>query len=47
MLTVCPEPGCSAVTMGGTCTKHDPASIPVYPRGRPLVMTGLALAAAR
>jgi hypothetical protein len=35
MLDVCPVPGCSMITMGGTCVEHDiPVKI-VYPRGRP------------
>ncbi len=36
MLMTCPEPGCSSVTMGGTCIRHDPVPVRVYPRGRPL-----------
>ena len=35
MLSVCVIPGCSRLTMGGTCVEHDsPVSI-VFPRGRP------------
>lgn len=45
MLMLCPVPGCSSVTMGGTCIKHDPAVIPVYPRGRPIVEAGSVLVA--
>lgn len=46
MLMTCPEPGCSSVTMGGTCIKHDPVPVPDYPRGRPLV-ADLVVAGAR
>lgn len=37
ILTVCPAPGCRALTLGGTCVNHDPVEMPVYPRGRPFV----------
>jgi hypothetical protein len=37
MLFSCVTPGCSTLTMGGTCVEHDvPLSI-VFPRGRPHV----------
>lgn len=37
MLAVCPEPGCTRLTMGGTCVEHDmPVSV-AFPRGRPFV----------
>ena len=37
MLPSCVTPGCSTLTMGGTCVEHDvPLSI-VFPRGRPHV----------
>jgi len=37
MLSSCVTPGCSTLTMGGTCVEHDvPLSI-VFPRGRPHV----------
>ena len=35
MLSVCPEPGCSTLTMGGTCVAHDPPVQVTFPRGRP------------
>ena len=37
MLSVCPEPGCSTLTMGGTCVEHDPPVTVTYTRGRPYV----------
>jgi hypothetical protein len=37
LLSVCPVPGCSMVTMGGTCVAHDPPVKRVFPRGRPFV----------
>ncbi len=37
MLTVCPVPGCTSLTMGGTCVAHDPPVTTVFPRGRPYV----------
>ena len=35
MLSVCPAPGCSTLTMGGTCVEHDPPVAATFPRGRP------------
>jgi len=35
MLDVCPVPGCSTITMGGTCVAHDVPVTTVFPRGRP------------
>lgn len=35
MLAVCPEPGCTRLTMGGTCVEHDSPVSVTYPRGRP------------
>ena len=35
LLAVCTIPGCSTMTMGGTCVDHDAPSLVVYPRGRP------------
>jgi len=35
MLTQCSAEGCGALTLGGTCIKHDPVDAPSYPRGRP------------
>jgi hypothetical protein len=37
MLSVCPEPGCTTVTMGGTCVEHDPPATVAFVRGRPYV----------
>jgi hypothetical protein len=38
MLAVCPVPGCSRITMGGTCVEHDQPVTTVFPRGRPYVV---------
>jgi hypothetical protein len=35
MLDVCPVPGCSMLTMGGTCVEHDAPVKTSFPRGRP------------
>ena len=35
MLSVCPVPGCSTMTMGGTCVQHDLPVTTIFPRGRP------------
>jgi hypothetical protein len=35
MLAVCPVPGCTTVTMGGTCVAHDPPVTVTFERGRP------------
>ena len=35
MLSVCPVPGCTTLTMGGTCVRHDSPVKAVFPRGRP------------
>ena len=37
MLSVCPEPGCTTLTMGGTCVEHDPRVTVTFTRGRPYV----------
>jgi hypothetical protein len=37
MLVACSEPGCTTLTMGGTCVAHDPPATIVFPRGRPFV----------
>ena len=37
MLSVCPEPGCTTLTMGGTCVQHDPPVTIAFTRGRPFV----------
>jgi hypothetical protein len=44
MLAVCPVPGCSTITMGGTCVEHDQPVTTVFPRGRPYVPDVQALA---
>ena len=41
MLAVCPEPGCTRLTMGGTCVEHDLPTGATYPRGRPFVPESL------
>lgn len=35
MLDVCPFPGCTTLTMGGTCVTHDPPVSLTFERGRP------------
>ena len=35
MLAVCPAPGCTRLTMGGTCVEHDEPVTVSFPRGRP------------
>lgn len=35
MLMVCSTPGCTTLTMGGTCVAHDPPVTVTYARGRP------------
>jgi len=35
MLSVCPAPGCTRLTMGGTCVEHDEPVTVSFPRGRP------------
>ena len=37
LLTVCPVPGCSTLTMGGTCVEHDLPVTREFPRGRPYI----------
>ena len=37
MLVVCSTPGCTTLTMGGTCVAHDPPVTVTYARGRPYV----------
>ena len=32
-----PNPGCSTLTMGGTCVEHDPPVTVTFTRGRPYV----------
>ena len=42
MLSVCPEPGCPTLTMGGTCVEHDPPVTVTFARGRPYVAKAAA-----
>jgi len=35
LLEICPAPGCTTLTMGGTCVEHDVPALVVFPRGRP------------
>ena len=35
LLSVCSHPGCTTVTMGGTCVEHDAPVNIEFPRGRP------------
>jgi hypothetical protein len=35
MLCVCTFPGCTTLTMGGTCVRHDAPVTIDFPRGRP------------
>jgi hypothetical protein len=44
LLAVCPVPGCSTLTMGGTCVEHDPPVKTTFPRGRPFVGKSTPLA---
>ena len=37
MLSRCVIPGCSTLTMGGTCVEHDPPVTTTFERGRPFV----------
>jgi hypothetical protein len=37
LLAACSFPGCSTLTMGGTCVDHDLPVTVVFPRGRPYV----------
>jgi hypothetical protein len=37
LLVVCSAPGCTTLTMGGTCVAHDPPVTMTYARGRPYV----------
>lgn len=43
LLSECTEPGCSTLTMGGTCVEHDPPVYdpPVYVDGNPDVSAGV------
>jgi hypothetical protein len=42
MLVVCSAPGCTTLTMGGTCVAHDPPVTVTYARGRPYVQSAAA-----
>jgi hypothetical protein len=44
LLTPCTAPGCSTLTMGGTCVEHDVPVTTVFPRGRPFVAEADAFA---
>jgi hypothetical protein len=35
LLVPCSSPGCTTLTMGGTCVEHDVPVVVVFPRGRP------------
>ena len=35
MLSFCTAPGCTTLTMGGTCVSHDPPVTVTFERGRP------------
>ncbi len=35
LLESCSTPGCTTLTMGGTCVEHDVPAGVVFPRGRP------------
>jgi hypothetical protein len=37
MLTICSEPGCSTLVMGGRCLEHETGPIREFVRGRPLI----------
>jgi hypothetical protein len=37
MLTICSEPGCSTLVMGGRCLEHERRPIREFVRGRPLI----------
>jgi hypothetical protein len=43
MLSECPMPGCTTLTMGGTCVAHDPPATVTYTRGRPFVAVAVEL----
>lgn len=40
MLSLCTEPGCTTLTLGGTCVAHDPPVKLVFTRGRPFTPAG-------
>lgn len=37
MLSICSVPGCTTLTMGGTCVEHDEPVTASFVRGRPYV----------
>jgi hypothetical protein len=39
MLTICSEPGCSTLVMGGRCLEHETVPAREFVRGRPLLAT--------
>ena len=44
LLAVCPVPGCTRLTMGGTCVEHDEPVTVDFPRGRPFGPESAAVA---
>jgi hypothetical protein len=40
MLTICSEPGCKTIVMGGRCLEHERRQVKTYVRGRPYIRTG-------
>lgn len=47
VLSACLIPGCSTLTMGGTCVEHDPPASVTFPRGRPHVAVRARFARSR
>jgi hypothetical protein len=41
MLTICSEPGCKTIVMGGRCLEHDRRQVKTFVRGRPFITVGL------
>jgi hypothetical protein len=39
LLVPCSSPGCTTLTMGGTCVEHDVPVVVDFPRGRPFPAT--------
>jgi hypothetical protein len=46
LLSECPVPGCTTLTMGGTCVAHDPPVSATFVRGRPFAARAAAPAEA-
>jgi hypothetical protein len=44
LVVPCSVPGCSTLTMGGTCVEHDVPVTKVFPRGRPFTVVPEAFA---